>query len=224
MKASLTTFATVISSLRTLSKLCLAALALLVPLTALGQTTGSLPVRVFDPNGAVIAGATVKVINLETGQTRDLMTDDQGAATFNLPPGRYTVEVSAPRFKRMRKSEPVTVGVGRADELPLQLEFGNAVETITVSGEAIEVEDVLRDLPNLNNDLTPLLQAVPGALAANPAALGRIVVDGKGKEQQILRLDSLDATPMVELPTGDPALGVLESLLKPNVALNSGKT
>jgi uncharacterized protein (DUF2141 family) len=120
MKISVTSLAGVISSLRTWSKLCLALLALLVPLTAFGQTTGSLPVRVLDQSGAVVAGATVKVKNLETGQEREQMTDSEGAVTItNLPPGRYTVEVSVSGFKTVT-IENVMVGVARAVELPVR--------------------------------------------------------------------------------------------------------
>ena len=223
MKLSLIVATTAISSLRTWAKLCLAALALLVPVTVLGQQTGSLTVRVVDPGGAIVANATVKLSNLETGEKRNLTTDDEGTVRVsNLRPGTYTVEITAPGFKTMTAS--AVVGPARTEELRLTLEVGAISEPVTVSAVTDELEDPLKDLPNLNNDLTPVLQVVPGALAASPGALGRIVVDGKGKEQSTLRLDGLDVTPAVELPTGDPSLGVLESLLKPNVALNGGKT
>jgi len=54
----------------------------------------------------------------------------------------------------------------------------------------------------------PLPRTVPAAAAGATASLGRIIVDGKGKEQQTLRLDGLDVTPLVELPTGDPTAGL----------------
>ncbi|MEO8434289.1 MAG: carboxypeptidase-like regulatory domain-containing protein [Pyrinomonadaceae bacterium] len=223
MKISLSVQTTAISSMRTWAKLCLAALALLVPITVLGQTTGSLTVRLVDSNGAVVANATVRVRNLETGQEREQTTDDEGTVIVgNLRPGTYAVQVTAPGFKTMTAN--AVVGLARAEELKLTLEIGSIGEPVTITAAADELEDALRDLPNLNNDLTTVLQVVPGALAASPAALGRIVVDGRGKEQQTLRLDGMDVTPAVDLPTGDPALGVLESLLKPNVALNGGKT
>src|SRR6185369_10599069 len=57
-----------------------------------------------------------------------------------------------------------------------------------------------------------------------PAALGRIVPDAKGKEQQTLRLDGLDVTPLTDLPTGDPLHSILDSFLKTNVSLNGPKT
>lgn len=66
-------------------------LALLCPLTpppARGQVvTGSLTVRVLDPNGEPVPDATVTAKNLETGLERTQSTIKDGSATFgDLPP------------------------------------------------------------------------------------------------------------------------------------------
>lgn len=199
---------------------------LLAPAAAPAQAvTGSLPVRVTDPNQAPVAGATVRLANAERSFERTLTTGGDGLATFvGLPPGTYSVTVTADDFNSQR-IERVEVGVSRRDELAVVLQPG-AVEGFTVVAGPGPVErvDPLTDLPNINNDLTPLLQVVPGAAAASPNALGRVVTDGKGKEQQTLRLDGLDVTPLTELPSGDPAHAVLDTLLKTNVALNGAKT
>ncbi len=65
---------------------------------ALAQvTTGSLQGIVVDPNKAVIAGATVRVTNVDTGATRETTTNSEGFYRItNLTPGdRYRVEVTA---------------------------------------------------------------------------------------------------------------------------------
>ncbi len=206
--------------------ICLAALFFLAPLPLRGQTvTGSVTVQVRDPSGAAIPGATVTARNIETNLERTVTTNDNGTAIFvDLPPGRYRIQVTTANFKSLIM-ENVIVGVNKSAELSLVLEVGAASEpVIFTSGGDDRREDPLADLPNINNDLTPLLQVVPGAAAASPTALGRIVVDGKGKEQQTLRLDGLDVTPLTELPAGDPVLNVLDSLIKANVALNGSKT
>lgn len=194
-------------------------------LSVLGQAiTGDLPVRVLDTNGNVVPGATVTIINVETGLERTQTTDNEGSVTFTaLPLGKYTIRVSVAGFKTMTV-EDVVVNVSRSEELVVRMEPGAIGQEVTVTSDAGISEDPLADLPNINNDLAPLLQVVPGAAAANPSALGRIVTDGKGKEQQTLRLDGLDVTPLTELPSGDPVLNVLDSLLKSNVALNSSRT
>jgi hypothetical protein len=52
------------------------------------------------------------------------------------------------------------------------------------------------------------------------ATLGRIVIDGKGKDQQVVRFDGIDATPMVDAPGGDGSLDAVGSFQKPEVAFN----
>src|SRR5262249_29580658 len=110
---------------------------------------------------------------------------------------------------------------------PVTVSAPLTVESAAASKAVIETQDnsdPLNSLPNLNNDLSNRLRVAAGALAVNQEALGKIVIDGKGKEQQTLRLDGLDITPLTDLPAGDPALGVLDALLKPSVALQGSKT
>src|SRR6266478_4935347 len=64
---------------------------------AVGQvTTGSLQGVVTDPNKAVVPGATVKITNVDTGQSREAATNDEGFyRVTNLQPGEhYRVDVS----------------------------------------------------------------------------------------------------------------------------------
>jgi hypothetical protein len=49
-------------------------------------------------------------------------------------------------------------------------------------------------LPNLNSDLTNVLTRDPGAVAIGSSSLGRVIVDGRGNDQRILRLDGVDFT------------------------------
>ena len=52
-------------------------------------TTGSLQGIVTDPNQAAVVGATVRVTNVETTQTRETTTNEQGFYRFtNLLPGQ----------------------------------------------------------------------------------------------------------------------------------------
>ena len=56
---------------------------------------------VSDPNGAVVAGATVTARNSATGFSRNDTTGTDGTYTFiGLPPGDYEVTVEAPTFKK----------------------------------------------------------------------------------------------------------------------------
>ncbi|HTB15611.1 MAG TPA: MG2 domain-containing protein [Bryobacteraceae bacterium] len=70
------------------------------PANGLAQITGA----VFDPTGAVIARANVKIVETSTGKERAATSDDRGG--FDLaavPPGNYDLEISSPGFRGARR-------------------------------------------------------------------------------------------------------------------------
>src|SRR4030095_12711028 len=75
-------------------------LAIVVSLTVFGQVTSSLSGVVTDPDGAVVAGASVRVKNVATGAEFSTTTSGNGSYTVpSLGTGTYSVTVSAPGFK-----------------------------------------------------------------------------------------------------------------------------
>src|SRR5262245_49810940 len=67
-------------SLILIGLLLVAAISAIVPLPALAQTeTGQIVGKITDPNGAVIAGARVKIVNVGTGAERNATSDAQGS-------------------------------------------------------------------------------------------------------------------------------------------------
>ncbi|HKY43776.1 MAG TPA: carboxypeptidase-like regulatory domain-containing protein [Pyrinomonadaceae bacterium] len=194
-------------------------------ITAQAQTT-SMTVTVKDSKGAAMAGVTVRIKNEVTNQTFETQANDEGIATFSgLPPGKYTVEVEATGFKKS-KTENVEVTVSRATSVPITMDVVPVVVVTGPDTELLEARQELSSIPNLNNDLTPLLQIVPGAVAAGPASLGRVIVDGKGVDQQTLRLDGVDFAALVDFPSADSAINPVTGFQKPEVAgnLDSPKT
>ena len=81
----------------TLFGLVIACLACVAPLTAQTQiTTGVIQGSVLDATGAVLPGVDVTVVNVETNLTQNRTTGGDGRFVFlQLPPGRYTVRVTA---------------------------------------------------------------------------------------------------------------------------------
>jgi outer membrane receptor protein involved in Fe transport len=103
-------------------------------------TTGTLRGTVTDPNGGVIAGATVTAKNEATGTTTPAVTTT-GEGTFefaNLQPGTYTVTVEASGFKRS-VSTGVVVKIGIVNPFTVVLAAGNVSETVTVVANTEEV-------------------------------------------------------------------------------------
>src|SRR5882762_7858559 len=80
----------------------------LCSLTALSQsqTSGRIAGTVADEKGAGIPSAQVTVTNKATGEERKVTADDSGHYIVPLlPPGSYTVSVTADGFKRFFADE-----------------------------------------------------------------------------------------------------------------------
>ncbi len=62
--------------------------------------TGQLSGNVVDANGAVVAGASIKLTSLVTSQDREATTNDAGDFVFTLlPAGAYKLQVTAGGFR-----------------------------------------------------------------------------------------------------------------------------
>ncbi|MBV9960054.1 MAG: carboxypeptidase regulatory-like domain-containing protein [Acidobacteria bacterium] len=78
-----------------------------------GQTTGELSGVVTDPNGAVVSGTTITLINETTGKLRETTSNDEGVYRFSsLEPGTYTIMAAATGFEvRTHQHVPLQAGV-----------------------------------------------------------------------------------------------------------------
>ena len=98
--------------LRLMAGFALAAICLVVPAQA-QELHGKITGRVTDASGAVIPGATVKVIDVARATTSTLTTNEEGL--FDAPyllPGTYQVAVEIPGFKkalRTTSKSPLTI-------------------------------------------------------------------------------------------------------------------
>ncbi len=112
-----------------------AGLIVLLAAGAISQTgTSSVLGRILDPQGNVIAGAQVTLINQDTKQERTQSTSETGNYAFDLiPPGDYQLEVEAIHFKKL--SLKVHALIARPAELNLKLEIGGTSELVTVVAE-----------------------------------------------------------------------------------------
>jgi hypothetical protein len=221
--------------LRMLPIIAAALLVMSLQLPAVAQTAaGTVTITVRDGSGAVVPGATVTLTNQATGQEVSSVTTNQdGAVVFSgLPPGMYTARVRAANFA-VAVLRDINVSLSQAATTTITLQPSLlTVESVTVAEESrtrpeeLLPRQELSSIPNLNNDLTPLLQIVPGAVATGPSSLGKIIIDGRGNDQQTVRLDGVDFTPQVDFPSADAAVNPVGSFQKPEVAgnLDASKT
>ena len=120
------------------------------------ETTGGIQGTVKDASGAVVAGAHVVVTGTNLIGSKALDTDSSGYYRFaNLPPGTYTVTVSAKNFKTSKR-EGIAIDIGRLPTVDITLEVGTTAEVVEVTGAA-PVIDV-----TTNTNQTNLTPDVPG--------------------------------------------------------------
>jgi len=105
--------------------------------------TATIDGRVLDPAKAVIQGATIKAINLDTNVQYATQTNSAGLFTIvNLPPGSYRLEVSKAGFRSI-VNPGVVLHVQDVVALNFDLPVGSILESITVTSGApvVNTED-----------------------------------------------------------------------------------
>ena len=152
----------------------LAAVFYLLCGSAWAQTTGALLGVVSDQNGAVISSATVRATNTDTGFTVNTVSNAEGLYSIPLLPlGHYSISVTASGFKSFTQSN-VQVPVAQNIRVDVKLEVGQVDQTVTVSGNAINIDTTsatlgetvdnarLEDLPLNGRNAASLLSLLPG--------------------------------------------------------------
>ncbi len=142
--------------------LAVALCCVLFSMALFGQAgTGTITGTVTDPTGAVIANASVEVRSTDTNVPYPTVTTDTGAYTvLRLPPGPYSVTVSAPGFKKLTRSG-LAVDAGQVLPLDLKLDIGSATDAVTVTAEGTllktESGDIAHNITLSQLDELPVL-------------------------------------------------------------------
>jgi len=100
---------------------------------------GSLTGRVTDPTGAGVPKAKVTATNLNSNETREVQTSDEGNFTIpELKADPYKVTVEAPGFKTA-SAENIVVAVQVNRTLDFKLEIGEISSVVTISNDEAPV-------------------------------------------------------------------------------------
>jgi len=158
---------------RTLSSLIL---LLIIGTGAFAQSnSGSITGVITDQNGAVVANATVTVINQGTNEKRTVQSDGEGRYEVPaLPNGVYTVEATATGFKTTSVTD-LRLAVGEKARADVTMNVGGVDATVTVAGQTrVDTEtstvgdtiatERISDNPVNGRDFTSLLATVPGSV------------------------------------------------------------
>jgi outer membrane receptor protein involved in Fe transport len=113
-------------------------------LTTLGEAqtaaTADLRGTVRDPNGAVIQNATITVRDEARNLERSTQSNESGFFTLlSLPPGHYTLTVTANGFAKL-VAKNLGLTVGQAADYPVIMHLPTAETEVVVTGDPLLVE------------------------------------------------------------------------------------
>lgn len=176
---------------------------------------GSVVGTVTDSAQNSVAGATVRLTNAGTNQTRETLSDEDGNFVFtSVPGGTYSVSVKKEGFQAYSTSG-VTVTPDAKIRVDASLPVGNVQETVevTASGAAIQTDSAevrgeinqvsLQNLPiPIGRNYENLLVTIPGvappdnqhSISANPSRGLTFSVNGSTRNSNAIRIDGSLAT------------------------------
>jgi outer membrane receptor protein involved in Fe transport len=214
----------------------------LLPSPAAGQVLyGSVTGTITDASGAAVPGATVTIMNEETGLELTSFSGQAGTyAIRNVPGGTYTLKASLQGFKEFVQTG-IPVIVGGIARINGKLEIGALTESVTVTSEVtllktdkadvsvdLRPEEVVNLPLNQYRNYQTLLNLVPGATPprfqnAQTDTPGRALstnVNGTNRNNNVTRIDGA-ASINVWLPHHAGYIAPVETIENVNISTNS---
>lgn len=103
-------------------------------------TTGNISGTIKDPSGAVISGATVRVVNVAQGVVNKTGSDASGVFNFpSLPVGHYDLQIDAPGY-RLEKRPGMVIDADSVIKVDAILQVAERVEEVVVTATGIHVD------------------------------------------------------------------------------------
>ncbi len=133
--------------------------------------------RVVDPQGGLVAGADVDVVNEDTDVSQKTKTNAQGVWTVEfLLPGHYVLTISAPGFKTETR-RGITLQAADDKTFDTNLEVGAVNQSVEVVAEAplidttsatsgtVITQEQINEMPSSSHVVTLLAVMSPGVIA-----------------------------------------------------------
>ncbi len=146
-------------------------------------TTATIQGRIADPSGAVIAGADVTALNVDTNESRKVASLGDGSYTLQfLPIGKYNLTISSAGFRTFERKDIVlevganaridaTLAVGAVtDSIVVDEAVAPIVETTSPSLGQVVTNTEINNLPLVNRDIYTLLSLTAGVDTTDAAA------------------------------------------------------
>ncbi len=128
--------------MKIIQRLACVLFVIILAASAIAQTAATADLRgtVKDPNGAVIQNATITVRDQARNFERSTQSNESGYFTLlSLPPGHYTLTVTAKGFAKM-VAKDVGLTVGQVADYPVNMQLPTAESEVVVTSEPLLVE------------------------------------------------------------------------------------
>ena len=133
------------------------------PSSTLAQQSATLAGTVHDATGGGVEGATLSLLNEQTGESFAGVTQASGYYTIPLiKPGNYALTAEAPGFKQYTR-KGLRLETGASARVDFQLEIGTLAESVTIEAAA----------PLLNTDSSSIGSVVRNSSIANLPLINR---------------------------------------------------
>ncbi|MBX7173681.1 MAG: carboxypeptidase regulatory-like domain-containing protein [Pyrinomonadaceae bacterium] len=175
---------------------------------AYSNSNGAIRGTVVDPNGAIIAGATVTATNQDdTTKTYSATTNDSGVFLLeNLLSGKYKVEVYARGFQKSVYSD-IQVRSMNLVEMNVSLNVGSVAATVDVTSNAVTIESSSSSLSTTVNSRQVQNLPLNGRNVANLLSLQPgVTVNGARQRNNNVTLDGVDVNDPTKSENSTPRL------------------
>jgi len=229
---------TATSTVRTrLFFVCLTMICMLPPGLAAQALTGALVGTVKDQQGAVIAGAVVRLTSPALiGGPVTVTTDEKGQLRFPaLPPGTYILEVERGGFTPYREQD-VNIGASATLERTVVLNVQGRAESIVVEGSGSRIEarssgfetrfgtDYLRAIPSRRFSMFDAIRAAPGVSPTSPSSptVNTVSAFGSGGNENLFLIDGTNFTcPCAGVSRAEPSVDVIQEVQVQSVGVSA---
>src|SRR5579862_8573159 len=180
-----------------------------IPGTAWCQAVGAISGTVKDSSGAVVPGANVSALRVETGIAQNVKTNAEGLFTFpNLVVGTYRLTIEESGYATQTVAG-IVLDVSQHRDVQVTLNVANSSSQVTVtaapplidttSGQVagLVTQQQVENLPLNGRSIQNLVMLQPG-MAADQGAMGWLspqwASNGNRGETEVAQLDGADAT------------------------------
>jgi hypothetical protein len=166
------------------------------------QITGTISGTVKDAQQAAVVGAKVTIVSAQQGSAREVSTNNEGVFVFtNTQPGTYNLSIESTGFKKFEQKGVVLYASDRLSLGDLTLSVGALTETVTVEGDAAQVQATsaeragvltnkqVVDLALTSRNLFDLAKTIPGVVYTG--GVGGIAANGNRNNQNNFTLDGV---------------------------------